>query len=202
MWYGVAGGGGIVELSKDTVMFSVEGIYHRSHCWLAANQWDSAAGPAAAPPPMDPGISPLQPPPPIFQGGDAILGPPPPSGVPPQPASPPLGPPQPALRPPRHFSPSGGRNSPRSSIALGLEPVPVEPPPRFDSHLRSSSIGLPSQRNSFGHRSASATDLQAMNRNYGWQESKPKPAATSGATFDDILGGTPKTTTKKKSKLF
>ncbi|KAL3962158.1 hypothetical protein ACCO45_003681 [Purpureocillium lilacinum] len=41
MWYEIAGGGGrLVELSTDAVLFSVEGTYHRSHCWLAAKQWE------------------------------------------------------------------------------------------------------------------------------------------------------------------
>ncbi len=32
MWYRAAGQS-LVELSADVVMFSVEGIYTRSHCW-------------------------------------------------------------------------------------------------------------------------------------------------------------------------
>ncbi|KAG7292964.1 hypothetical protein NEMBOFW57_003009 [Staphylotrichum longicolle] len=35
MWY-KTGSDHVVELSADVVMFSVEGIYMRSHCWLAA----------------------------------------------------------------------------------------------------------------------------------------------------------------------
>lgn len=39
MWYEITGGGGrVVELSADAVMFSVEATYHRSHCWLAAQR--------------------------------------------------------------------------------------------------------------------------------------------------------------------
>ncbi|OIW34759.1 hypothetical protein CONLIGDRAFT_566733, partial [Coniochaeta ligniaria NRRL 30616] len=40
IWYEVSGGNNIVELSADVVMFSVEATYHRSHCWLAAKQWE------------------------------------------------------------------------------------------------------------------------------------------------------------------
>ncbi|AEO70464.1 uncharacterized protein THITE_46001, partial [Thermothielavioides terrestris NRRL 8126] len=40
MWYQTAGQN-IVELSADVVMFSVEGIYMRSHCWLAAKEWEA-----------------------------------------------------------------------------------------------------------------------------------------------------------------
>lgn len=49
VWYEISGGaGGIVELSADAVMFSVEATYHRSHCWLAAKIWEQANAP---PPP-------------------------------------------------------------------------------------------------------------------------------------------------------
>jgi hypothetical protein len=41
IWYEVSGGNNIVELSADVVMFSVEATYHRSHCWLAAKQWEA-----------------------------------------------------------------------------------------------------------------------------------------------------------------
>lgn len=48
VWYEVAGGadGGsrtIVELPADAVMYSVEAIYQRSHCWAAARLWEQAA---------------------------------------------------------------------------------------------------------------------------------------------------------------
>ncbi|KAK3337233.1 hypothetical protein B0T19DRAFT_447858 [Cercophora scortea] len=44
VWFQTAGQG-LVELSADVVMFSVEGIYMRSHCWLAAKQWaESSVG--------------------------------------------------------------------------------------------------------------------------------------------------------------
>jgi len=60
IWYEVSGGNNIVELSADVVMFSVEATYHRSHCWLAAKQWESIP----EPPSFHPGApSPLPPPP-------------------------------------------------------------------------------------------------------------------------------------------
>ncbi|SPQ18287.1 da0622e4-3f84-4575-b7ed-86f6c5458d18 [Thermothielavioides terrestris] len=74
MWYQTAGQN-IVELSADVVMFSVEGIYMRSHCWLAAKEWE-ALGPAQqqqqqqqqpSPPPQ---LSPLQPPRAVFHDMD------------------------------------------------------------------------------------------------------------------------------------
>lgn len=38
-WYGVQGGTGVVSLPSDVVNYSVEGIYHRSHCWMVAEKW-------------------------------------------------------------------------------------------------------------------------------------------------------------------
>lgn len=57
IWYEVSGGNNIVELSADVVMFSVEATYHRSHCWLAAQQWDSTRE-APRPPSFQPGAAP------------------------------------------------------------------------------------------------------------------------------------------------
>lgn len=71
-WYQT--GQNIVELSADVVMFSVEGIYMRSHCWLAAKEWE-ASGPSAAPPPapdFDPAA--LEPPRPVFHDMDPSPG--------------------------------------------------------------------------------------------------------------------------------
>ncbi|POR31776.1 Uncharacterized protein TPAR_08019 [Tolypocladium paradoxum] len=200
MWYEVTGGGGrLVELSADAVMFSVEATYHRSHCWLAAKQWEGIDG-ADAPPPEEAAMYPLQPPPPIFQGGDAFVGGPPPAAGPSTPSPPPGGP-QPALRP-RTLSPGVNLASQawRSSIAMGLEPVPMEPPNIFGSHHRSSSMGPRPPSSHMSSRSVSTGNLGALSRS-----STPtgQPAATSGATFDDILGETQKkSATKKKSRFF
>ena len=38
-WYGVAGGAGVVSLPADVVEHGVDGIYHRSHAWQAADRW-------------------------------------------------------------------------------------------------------------------------------------------------------------------
>ncbi|KAK4151670.1 hypothetical protein C8A00DRAFT_45163 [Chaetomidium leptoderma] len=70
MWF-QTGSSNVVELSADVVMFSIEGIYMRSHCWLAAKDWQ-ASGPLAQPPPQ-PGLdqtSPLQPPRAVFRDMD------------------------------------------------------------------------------------------------------------------------------------
>ena len=38
-WFSVSEGGGVVSLPADVVEHSVEGIYRRSHCWKAAENW-------------------------------------------------------------------------------------------------------------------------------------------------------------------
>ena len=38
-WYGIAGGSGMVSLPADVVEHGVEGVYHRSHCWVTAEKW-------------------------------------------------------------------------------------------------------------------------------------------------------------------
>ena len=38
-WYGIAGGSGMVSLPADVVEHGVDGIYRRSHCWKAAEEW-------------------------------------------------------------------------------------------------------------------------------------------------------------------
>lgn len=201
MWYEVTGGGGIVELSADAVMFSVEATYHRSHCWLAAKQWEGLDG-ADAPPPEEPPMSPLQPPAPIFPGDEPALNAPPVGG--PSTPSPPPGGAQPALRP-RNLSPAQrNRQFSRSSIAMGLEPVPMEPPNVFGTHNRSSSIGPRPSSSHMGLRSASAGNLAGMAGRSASPAPQPKPAATAGATFDDILGETTKKkpAAKKKGRFF
>lgn len=201
MWYEVTGGGGIVELSADAVMFSVEGTYHRSHCWLAAKQWEGIEG-ADAPPPEEPPMSPLQPPQPIFPGEEPTIQTPPVGG--PGTPSPPPGGPQPAVRL-RNLSPGQrSRQFSRSSIALGLEPVPMEPPPNvFGSHNRSSSIGPRAPSSHMGYRSSSVGNLVGMTRAAS-PAPQPPPAVTAGATFDDILGTKEKkpAATKKKGRFF
>ena len=38
-WFSVGEGGGVVSLPSDVVEHGVEGIYRRSHCWVAAEKW-------------------------------------------------------------------------------------------------------------------------------------------------------------------
>ncbi|KAL6694890.1 hypothetical protein J3F84DRAFT_395242 [Trichoderma pleuroticola] len=206
MWYEVAGGGGYVELSADAVMFSVEAIYHRSHCWLAAKIWEEM-GNSATPPLEEPALEPLEPPRPIFQESEGAFG----NGsgglsgqsTP----SPPPGSPQ--LRPrPRNLSPAGVRrsgNAYRSSIIMGLEPVPLEPPNVFGAHQRSSSLGPRPPSSRVSNRSSSVGNLVGMNPPRVSRPSSPaRVAATAGTTFDDILGESQKKkpATKKKGRFF
>ncbi|EGO51872.1 hypothetical protein NEUTE1DRAFT_125490 [Neurospora tetrasperma FGSC 2508] len=140
MWYQTNNGQGIVELSADVVMFSVEGIYMRSHCWLAAKEWEaallpaSAAAAAAINQPLEAAaaalgeeITPLEPPRPVFQDNDSFASGHQRSGSRSQssygggtPGSEPASP---------HFRPRTGStisrrvSSYRSSIAIGLEPL-------------------------------------------------------------------------------
>lgn len=199
MWYEVAGGGGLVELSTDAVLFSVEATYHRSHCWLSAKQWEGHEGDLMPPPPQhEPPMSPLHPPPAIFPGEEDFMGNNPPMGGPNTP-SPPLGVPQLALRPRTH-SPGGTRANQawRSSIAMGLEPVPLAPPSPFGE--RTSSLGGRPTSMYMSGRSQSVGNLAVMGG--GRDHLDPALDANSGATFDDILGNEKKKQEPKKKGRF
>ncbi|KAL7900087.1 hypothetical protein HDV63DRAFT_370323 [Trichoderma sp. SZMC 28014] len=205
--YEVAGGG-YVELSADAVMFSVEAIYHRSHCWLAAKIWEEM-GNSATPPLEEPALAPLEPPRPMFQDADPGFN----NGSSGQ-STPTSIPGSPQLRPrPRNQSPASRRISTagfniagnRSSIMLGLEPVPFEPPPNlFGVHQRSSSLGPRPPSSQHTNRSSSVGNLVGMNPRMSRPSSPAKPAAaTSGTTFDDILGeANKKKAPKKKGRFF
>lgn len=204
-WYNVAGGSGIVELSTDTILFSVEATYNRSHCWLAAKAWEDGDG-VEVMPPTEPLMSPLQPPPAFAGGEDGLLGPPPAlSGTPPQA----VGSPALTVRT-RNLSPAAHRASHvhRSSMLMGLEPVPGG----FESGSRSSVVGPSASQTNLGLKSLSSGNLAALNHNQPPRAStiphSPTPTSTgptSGATFDDILSGTlveKKPATKKKGRFF
>lgn len=202
MWYEVAGGGGLVELSADAVMYSVEATYHRSHCWLAAKQWEGIEGLDAPPP--EPVMSPLEPPRAIFEGGDGILGGGAPPVVGPSTPSPPLGVPPLAVRT-RNLSPARVRASStfRSSIAIGLEPVPMDPPGSvYGPHQRSSSLGPRPPSVFVGNRTVSGSNLSGMGapRAGTPRNATPTTAVTSGTTFDDILAGPTDGKDKEKEK--
>ncbi|KAJ4130989.1 hypothetical protein NW768_006528 [Fusarium equiseti] len=200
MWYEVAGGGGLVELSQDAVLFSVEATYHRSHCWLAATQWEG--GNSASHELEQPQMSPLQPPRSMFLDNEDFVPTPPPSfgnglNTPPSPIGSPSG----SLRPRTH-SPGGNRANQawRSSIALGLEPVPLQPPSPFGE--RSSSLGGRPPSLMMGSRNSSMGNLAALGGgHHPYPQTESPPPEPTGATFDDILKQDKKKE-KKKSRFF
>ncbi|CAI6095628.1 unnamed protein product, partial [Clonostachys chloroleuca] len=202
MWYEVAGGGGLVELSTDAVLFSVEATYHRSHCWLAAKSWEGVPG-AEAPVFEEPALGALEPPP-SFLGANEYYAPGPPSmgGTSTPPRSPSV-----VLRP-RTLSPAGSRASHafRSSIAIGLEPVPMQPPNVFGGHQRSSSSGPRPMSSALGMRSShSVGNLSALNLQHQHQQQNKLESPThedSGATFDDILQDNNKKKQPAKKRFF
>lgn len=152
--------GSKVQLAADTVMFSTEAVYGRSHCWIAAKNWEAAlrrvsgagAGGTGSPgdrsptlgsqrtpsvaPCLPPFMSPLEPPRSVFASMDhhgassPTMG----TGTPASLASS-TGLGTPVTLRPRNQSPASQRSTSagyRSSI-VGLEPVdpPFEPdPPR------------------------------------------------------------------------
>ncbi|KAF4984821.1 hypothetical protein FZEAL_49 [Fusarium zealandicum] len=202
MWYEVAGGGGLVELSTDAVLFSVEATYHRSHCWLAATQWEENGGTGLTAQATERPLSPLQPPRSMFLDGDDFAPSPPPSFGGLNTPSPPLGGPQAALRP-RTQSPGGSRANQawRSSIALGLEPVPLQPPSPFGE--RSSSLGGRPASAIMGMSSRNSSYGNLGSMHHGYQPESPSlDPANTGTTFDDILGNEAAKSNKKKSRFF
>lgn len=218
MWYEVSGGAGYVELAADAVLFSVEAIHHRSHCWLQAKMWEAALHEEAdndqTPTPADIGHD-GRPPTAVPSALDSGGGTPSTVSIDTSP-SPALGP-SPVIRP-RNQSP-GPLQAPmrplgqghRSSVVLGIEPVfdlpegltvpgerssrVVSPSP---SHDRSSSLGPSPLGDLYKNRSASVGNLSAL--------STVQPAGSSegdtGATFDDILGKSDKKEKKRKSFFF
>jgi hypothetical protein len=132
MWYQTADQN-FVELSADVLVFSVEGIYTRSHCWLVAKEWEAAASPALAPAagslcPSSP--TSLQPPHTLFPELDPFA-----TGIstnhnlniPNQVGS---GgglsaPNSPHLRPRSGSHDHRARHALRASMAIGLEPLPI-----------------------------------------------------------------------------
>lgn len=205
MWYEVAGSGGIVELSTDAVLFSVEAIYNRSHCWLAAKIWEGAPGVEGLSL-EDPSFPALEPPRAVIPG-ESIVASPPLTGAGTPTPPPGSGSPATTLRS-STLSPGGHRASHayRSSIALGLEPVPMGPPAGFgNSHNRSSSHGPIPINGGHGLRnSRSVGNLAGINPDRRGSDSPQQPddGANTGATFDDILGDAEKKPSKKKGFFF
>ncbi|GAP90310.1 putative choriogenin Hminor [Rosellinia necatrix] len=204
-WYEVAGGGGLVELSEDAVEFGIEGIYHRSHCWLAAKRWEMGDFTGPPLPPND-AFSPLAAPQSVFADMDPTI--PNSPSLMPRSESPLSGPPGLALRS-RGASPAGRRASHRSSVALGLEPValPLNGPGLTGSRI-SNAWGTPGgQRptSALMDRSRSSGNLHGLAGSQGRgtdSRSSSRQDSAGGSTFDDILKDMGESKPKKKKGLF
>ncbi|CAI4216379.1 unnamed protein product [Parascedosporium putredinis] len=218
LWYEVSGGAGYVELSADAVLFSVEAIHHRSHCWLSAKLWEAGArdghlslvSSALA----DEGFN-------SSPAAVAALAMGPRAGTPstlsidtsPSPGmagSPVIRPrnqsPGPRQLPVRNVNPSH-----RSSIAFGIEPVfdlpdglflPGDRSSRIVSHDRGSSANLAGPSGFHSHRSSSVGNLSALSSVHNSVTGPESPLGQGGATFDDILGKDDDKKKKRKTFFF
>lgn len=212
-WYQIPGQG-IVELSADVVMFSVEAVYQRSHCWLAAKNWEVTNGSlpsvpsVGAPPPV---MSPLEAPRAVFEDMDPMQSPPALGATGPSPPPGSTG----SLPLRGRDSSSGpsfrGSGHPyRSSIVLGLEPVPF--PEGVPGSERSSRI-VSQQQPRHGSRgsipdtaamsrSRSAGNLRGMMNESPASEPKDRQGSVGGSTFDDILKNMDGQKKQTKKKFF
>ncbi|KAK9794498.1 putative Choriogenin Hminor [Seiridium cardinale] len=204
-WYEVSGGAGYVELSEDTIEFSIEGIYHRSHCWVAAKQWEQGMAGLVAD--TQDFLPPLEAPQSVFADNDPGIS------LSPKPIdrseSPTAPSPGMALRP-RGASPAG-RPGYRSSVALGLEPVAMAGEERRGS-LRTSRV-LSGREGSIGPRPTSAMMGRSRSSSNIHSFATPSPGFASpdsrsssrhdsqmgGSTFDDILKDMDSKPKKKKN---
>lgn len=212
-WYGIQGGQGVVSLPSDIVNHGVEATYRRSHCWLRAEEWITAAENAGNPAPLPPTAlvdearSPLDPPP----GLSGELGYP-------------MGRRSRERRPSDHSAGSSTNLTPpestrrghstqaqRNSIAIGLERLPI--PQGLDEPWKGNG-STPISMGGFSSRNASrATSRNASPSGFGGsrrmssygssQPGSPSSATLAssnrslhpmhmpgnrGSTFDDILG--------------
>ncbi|KAI0176577.1 hypothetical protein BJ166DRAFT_458555 [Pestalotiopsis sp. NC0098] len=212
-WYEVSGGAGYVELSEDTIEFSIEGIYHRSHCWVAAKQWEANVGGGyVAEPDAYQDLPPLEAPHSVFEDNDPLSSP---RSMIERSESPTGSAPGLALRQ-RNSSPGAGLAAPgrpgyRSSVALGLEPVAMPGEQRRASVRtsrvftgREGSIG-PRPTSVMMGRSRSSSNMHAMAMGSpGFASpdsgtSSRQDSTNGGSTFDDILKDMDSKPKKKKS---
>ncbi|KAI1421070.1 hypothetical protein F5Y12DRAFT_787781 [Xylaria sp. FL1777] len=202
-WYEVAGGGGLVELSEDAVEFGIEGIYHRSHCWLSGKRWEMGDYTAPSLPPNDT-LSPLEAPQAVFEDMDPAITASP--SLVPRSESPQSGPPGLALRS-RGASPAGRHSAYRSSIAIGLEPValPLNEQSIPGSRVSSAwgSLGGSRPTSLLMDRSRSSGNLRGLAGSQGRgtdSRSSSRQESAGGSTFDDILKDIGETKQSKKKK--
>ena len=123
--------GSIVGLPPDLVDYGVEGIYRRSHCWQAADRWTGLEGIDQGNVNMFSQTNPFQPRKPLPQGLLDGVG-------------------RDSSRPPSTYLSSGpgsrasspDRHSPRSSVAYGLELLPVPPDVLLGSLPNGSRVSI------------------------------------------------------------
>jgi hypothetical protein len=211
MWYR-AGGQNLVELSADVVMYSVEGIYTRSHCWMVAKRWESSSRPDSAaatgqpmldqPPLEAEGPSPLIPPRAVFQDMDPVTNPHA-GGTSPKGSASPSG--SPHLRP-RNPPGRGGNDAYRWSVSMGLEPLSIGDDRA--SRVMSGGSGHGSRQSSISgleafappHARQGARTPSIGNLRQAAGVGEPMSAPGQGqSTFDDILKGMEKKEKKKRS---
>jgi len=210
-----AGNQNLVELSTDVVLFSVEGVYTRSHCWVATKRWQGGdAAEASGPVSLHAeqgleglGPSPLEPPRAVFQDMDPVTNPVA-SGTSPKSGSP-AG--SPRLRP--RGSGSAQHHAYRWSMSMGLEPLSMNDVIQGQGGDRTSRfVGSPSM---YGHMHGHGHDSHNSSISGVAPFAQPPRPASSGnlaqisspgddglgkSTFDDILKGMEKK--EKKKKLF
>ncbi|CAK3804432.1 Hypothetical predicted protein [Lecanosticta acicola] len=150
-WFSVGGaGGGVVSLPSDVIEHGVEGIYRRSHCWVMAEKW------AASNPILSEALQLQQ------SGGGAGMDDPlpaPPSG-------------KDLLRPDSRSSDHSRRSKRYSSLAIGLEALPLPQGVTPDGSMPSSAE----------------------------RPRTPKHSVDTSKTFDSILGGVDTGVAKGKKK--
>ncbi|KAL3417372.1 choriogenin Hminor [Phlyctema vagabunda] len=202
-WYGVQGGGGVVSLPSDVVLHGVEGIFQRSHCWVAAEKWMAGSyslEPGMAPPAAmeysTQGIlSPLEPPPglaggnfgsrPSSRGRDSATS-------------------SPGLSP-HDYSDDDRRSRGRNSVVMGLEQLPIPAGMRNLSDDRGRGANSRSRSRACSPAVLPYGMMRPGSGSGAAEGDSPPQTGSAGkggaSTFDDILGNLKaETETDKKGR--
>lgn len=167
-WYGIAGGaGGVVSLPSDIIEHGTDGVYHRSHCWVAAEKWSMSTSAAAV------------------QNGQGKVGR---GNVDVRTSNAPLTPPiMPSARTDSRDSSPIGRSNPlrskRESVyMLGLEALSL--PAGVHPDGLAAGVGSPRRPGTPGKDSAPGSPMLGHSR-------QPVTHHDPSKTFDAILANTP-----------
>ncbi|KAK2603728.1 hypothetical protein QQS21_004104 [Conoideocrella luteorostrata] len=194
MWYEVIGGGGLVELSADAVMFSIQATYHRSYCWIAAKQWEDLN--SADEPPLEEPLGLL-----LQHSATSSRNSTPLSGSSVQ--SPLPGDSHHALHSTRFSTSQQASQFSRLSIAMGLEPITFESENVLGSHNPNNPVDRRLPHKHLSMRTSSSVNLVYPTGRDHSMALQAKSVTTSGATFDDILAKVdPKPVTTKVRSRF